>query len=115
MGKNSQPSESHASAGGDSPVFIAITCQAIWICIITRCNIYSAMPRKNGISHLPIVIAALAIAASAGTGASVSAATRAGFYKRLDRNTYLLNLLPGAKLVESLKAFQKATGTRPRP
>lgn len=37
-------------------------------------------------------------------------AAHPGYYKKLDGNTYLLNLLPGAKLMESLKAFQKATG-----
>ncbi len=58
-----------------------------------------------------ILIASLTAATlSAQIGLGDSETTHAGFYKKLDNNTYLLNLLPGAKLVESLKAFQKATG-----
>lgn len=35
-----------------------------------------------------------------------------GYYKKLDGNTYLLALEPGAKLVESLRIFQRATGVK---
>lgn len=35
-----------------------------------------------------------------------------GYYKKISENTYLLALKPGAKLVASLKAFQRVTGVQ---
>jgi predicted DNA-binding protein with PD1-like motif len=53
-------------------------------------------------------VAALLLVAAISFGAD---AQPSGYYKKISENTYVLALKPGAKLVASLRAFQRATGT----
>lgn len=54
--------------------------------------------------------ALIGVAMAASSAANADPVPSTGYYKKLNDSTYLLNLLPGAKLMESLKAFQKNTG-----
>jgi len=56
-----------------------------------------------------IALSCLGSSLAMAKGSEGTASVHTAYYKQLGPNGYLLSLLPGAKLIESLKAFQRGT------